>query len=209
MVHPARELDLLERAAGAGVAILGLHPRVDERQLDVPQRRGPRQQVEGLEHEANLLVADPGELVVVHLAHLLAVEEIGTLARRVEAANQVHQRRLAGPRRPHDRDVLAALDLDAHAAQRVNLLGTHHVGLPQIDGFNQRHVSPLSYETAIKRFARCSRCAGCSGSKGDDGLTVIRRSVAWRRPWASRNRTAFWVISTTRAPLTSSPSPMM
>ena len=58
------------------------------------------------------------------------------LARRVEAPNQVHQRGLARPRRPHDRDILAAFNLDGHPAQGVNLLGTHDVGFPQIDGFN-------------------------------------------------------------------------
>ena len=86
------------------------HARVDQRQLDVVQRRRARQQVEGLEDEPDLLVPDPGQLVVVHLADLLAVQQVAALARRVEAADQVHQRGLARPRRPHDGHVLAALD---------------------------------------------------------------------------------------------------
>ena len=44
------------------------HAGVDQRQLDVVQRGGARQQVEGLEDEADLAVADRGQLVVVHLA---------------------------------------------------------------------------------------------------------------------------------------------
>ena len=61
------------------------------------------------------------------------------MRRRVEAADQVHQRRLAGARRPHDRDVFAALDCDRDPAQGVDLLLAHHVGLPEIAGFNQGH----------------------------------------------------------------------
>src|SRR5207253_5198439 len=89
-------------------------------------------------------VADPRQLVVVHLADLLAVEEIRSFGRRIEAANQVHQRRLAGAGRPHDRHVLAALDVDRYAAEGVNLLGPHHVGLPQIARFNQSHQADFS-----------------------------------------------------------------
>ena len=42
--------------------------RVEHRQLDVLQRRGARQQVEPLEDEADLLVADVGQLVAVRAA---------------------------------------------------------------------------------------------------------------------------------------------
>ena len=45
---------------------------VDERQLDVVQRAGARQQVEGLEDEADLAVAHRRQLVVVHLRDDLA-----------------------------------------------------------------------------------------------------------------------------------------
>ena len=115
------------------------HAGVDQRQLDVVERRRARQQIERLEHEADLFVADPRQLVVVHLADLFAVQQVRALARRVEAADEIHERRLARPGRPHDGDVLAALDGNRHAAQGVNLLRAHHVGFPQIDGFNECH----------------------------------------------------------------------
>ena len=83
------------------------HAGVDERQLDVVQGAGARQQVEGLEDEADLAVADRRQLVVVHLRDDLAAEHVGALARRVEAADQVHQRRLARARGSHDGHVLA------------------------------------------------------------------------------------------------------
>ena len=111
------------------------HAGVDERQLDVVQRRRARQQVERLEHEPNLFVPDARQLVVVHLADLLAVQQVAALARRVQTADQVHQRRLARPGRPHDGDIFAALDLNRHTAEGMHLLGAHLVGLPEVDEF--------------------------------------------------------------------------
>ena len=77
--------------------------RVDQRQLDVAQRRGARDQVEALEDEPDLAVADIGELVVVEVADVDAVEQVAAARRDVEAADDVHQRRLAAARRAHDR----------------------------------------------------------------------------------------------------------
>src|SRR5262249_37272545 len=100
--------------------------------------RGAGEQVERLEDEPDLAIADVGKLVVVHLRDELAVEEVLALRRRVEAADQVHQGRLTRPRRPHNGDVLVALDLERDAAQRVKLLGPHLVGLPEVLGANDR-----------------------------------------------------------------------
>ena len=106
---------------------------VDERQLDVVQRGGAGQQVEGLEDEADLLVADAGQLVVVQLADQLAVEPVFALGGRVQAADQVHQRGLAGAGGAHDGDVLVVLDAHGDAAQRLHLLlGAHVVGAPEV-----------------------------------------------------------------------------
>src|SRR5262249_61032314 len=68
---------------------------VEQRQLDVLERRRSRQQVELLEDEPDLGVADPGELVRREAGHVLAVELVASGARRVEAAQQVHEGRLA------------------------------------------------------------------------------------------------------------------
>ena len=96
-------------------------PGVEQRQGDVLERAGARQQVEALEHEAELLEPDRRELVVAERRDVVAVEEVPARRRTVEAAQQVHQRRLAGSRRPHDRDVLAGRDGEADAAQRFDL----------------------------------------------------------------------------------------
>ncbi len=57
---------------------------------------GAGEQIEGLKDEADLLVADAGELVVVQLADQLAVEPVFALGRGVKAADEVHERGLAG-----------------------------------------------------------------------------------------------------------------
>jgi hypothetical protein len=99
-----------ERFLGALDALRRRGAVVDQRQLDVVQRGGAGQQVEGLEDEADLLVADARQLVVVQFADQLAVEPVAALGGRVEAADQVHQRGLAGAGGAHDGDVLVVLD---------------------------------------------------------------------------------------------------
>jgi len=53
-----------------------IHPGVDERNSTFEERCGTSQQVEGLEDEANLAVADARQLVVLHLAHQVAVQVV-------------------------------------------------------------------------------------------------------------------------------------
>src|SRR4029079_6203724 len=127
------------RVFRAFLAVLRGYAGVDQRQLHVVQRGRARKQVEGLKDEPDLLIADAGQLVVVLLAHLLAVQQVAALARRVQAADQVHQRGLARARGPHDRDVLAAFDFDVDSAEGVDFLTAHHVGLPEVAGFDNAH----------------------------------------------------------------------
>ena len=65
-------------------------------------------------------------------ADRLALEQVGPGGRHVEAADEVHQRRLARPRRPHDGDVLVAADVQRDAAQRVHRLAAQVVGLDDV-----------------------------------------------------------------------------
>ena len=86
----------IERFLGALQALFGGDAGVDQRQLDIVQRGRTGKQVEGLEDESDFLVADAGELVVVQFADQLVVQPVIALAGRIEAADQVHQRRFAG-----------------------------------------------------------------------------------------------------------------
>ena len=107
--------------------------RVDQRQLDVLERRGARQQVERLEDEPDLAVAD------------LRARRRGRGPRRrrrrgssgptvgpVEAADDVHERALAGARRAHDGDELARRDRERHAVQGAHLDLAHAVDADEV-----------------------------------------------------------------------------
>jgi hypothetical protein len=120
------------------VALLGqAELAVVQRQLDVLQRRGARQQVEVLEHEADLPIADGGAGVGRQLGDGCARQPIGALRRPIEAAEDVHERRLARPGGAHDGDELAARDVERHAAQGLHLDVAEPVDLPQVAHFNQ------------------------------------------------------------------------
>src|SRR5207302_9394827 len=85
---PVGERDARQRVRRRRATRAGGESRVDERQLDVVQRRRPRQQVERLKDEADLFVADPGERVIAQVGDLLSVEPVLAAGRRVEAADQ-------------------------------------------------------------------------------------------------------------------------
>ena len=79
------EADGLQRLHRALVPLGGLHLAaavVEQRQLDVVERRRAREQVEALEHEPDLPVADHRELVLRHPRHVLAVEDVLPLVGR-------------------------------------------------------------------------------------------------------------------------------
>src|SRR5437764_991639 len=70
--------------------------RIEKWKRDVLEHRELRQQVEALEDEADVRGAQPRALVVVEGGHVAAVEAVAALARAVEAAEDVQERRLAG-----------------------------------------------------------------------------------------------------------------
>src|SRR5579863_202874 len=134
--HAAGQVHLREGRFRTLQAFFGRRAVVDEGQLDVVKSGGPREQVERLKNEADFLVADVGEFVVVELADQAPGEPVASLARRVEAADQVHQCGLAGARRAHDGDVFALANFYVDAAERVQLLGAHFVGFPEVFGLD-------------------------------------------------------------------------
>ena len=136
MIHALFEIDLAHGLLGSDESLMGAHPRIDQRQLDVVQGGGTRQQVERLEDETDFLVANARQFVVAHVADQVAVDEVLALGGGVQAADEVHQSGLTGAGRPHDGDILAAPDLHIHAGDRMDFLVAHDVGFPQVVGAN-------------------------------------------------------------------------
>jgi len=123
VVAPVGELHHLQGLAGqlmpAGLVEAGIH----QGEHGVLQGRGPGQQVEGLEHEADLLVAHLGQGVVVHGTHIQSVKHVLPRRGGVEAAQDVHQGGLPRTGRPHEGDVFVAVDHQVDPPQRVHGLG--------------------------------------------------------------------------------------
>ena len=116
-----RQPDLRSSAARARRRPVAL-ARVDQRQLDVALRGGAGQQVERLEDEADLAVADARRAGCRSgRRRRLAVEPVAAAGRGVQAAEDVHHRRLARPRVTHDRDHLALVDVQRHAVEGAHL----------------------------------------------------------------------------------------
>ncbi len=142
VVVPLTEPDGRERRHRALVALGELHLAsavVEERQFDVVERGRAREQVEALEHETNLPVPDRRELVFGHPRHILAVQEVLAAGRPIQAAEDVHERGLAGAGRTRHGDELTLLDVEVRAAQRADDDLTDGVGLEQVPNRDDRH----------------------------------------------------------------------
>ena len=72
--------------------------------------------------------------------HRLSQEPVLPGPRAVVHADDVEQRRFAGARRPHDRDELALLDVDVHAAQHVGLAHAMLIRLLDVAELHQRRA---------------------------------------------------------------------
>src|SRR5690606_24051168 len=95
---------------------------------------------EALEDEADLLAPQRRQLLGVERGDIHAVAEVAAGTRGIKAADQVHQRRLARPRRPHYRHERAVLDAQGDVLQRNHFgLGAGGVDLAQGAGLDDRH----------------------------------------------------------------------
>ena len=162
-------------------------PAMRERQEHVLVGGQHRQQVEELEDEADVLAAQLRDLVVLQLPEARAGDR--DVARRgaVERGEDVHQGRLAGARRAHDRGQLALRDVQVDAAEgvdgglalavaagdlvrlddRAGRVGTHRGGC---GGFAHACKVVTTQRTpAIRITARSPRVSAVAGDEEGDG----------------------------------------
>jgi len=93
---------------------------IAQRQRDVFDGVNARQQVVLLEDKADLLIADNRKIVVVQIRNKHGVEVILARRWRVQAADHVHQSRLARSAWTHNGNHLTREDLEVDAAQGWN-----------------------------------------------------------------------------------------
>ena len=98
--------------------------------------RSAWEQVKRLEHKADFLISDRGELVIAHGADLTSIQTVRTLGRVVEASEQVHERRLPRTRRAHDGNIVPFRNGHVDTRERMNFFRPHDVGLPEITRFD-------------------------------------------------------------------------
>jgi hypothetical protein len=129
VANPVAEPDAPERRVGAQLALLAADAGVDERQLHVLQSGRAGDEVVALEDEPDPAVADHRQLVVLEIANVDAVQQVAAPGRDIEAAEDVHQGRLAAAGGAHDRDEVALADAEGDAAEGVDDLRSHRVRL--------------------------------------------------------------------------------
>src|SRR5688500_2108634 len=129
VLHAMRHPDFLERLRHAALAFGRAQAAVCERQLDVLVDCEVADQVERLEDEADLPIANPRALGGGELRDRLARERVLTVRGRVEQPEERQERGLAATGGARDRDVFARLHLEVHVVQSV---GLHHVRIEHL-----------------------------------------------------------------------------
>ena len=127
VVQSVLEAHAHEHLLRAAAALLWRHAGVDERQFHVFHRVQPGKQLELLEDETDFLAADVRELLLVEVANHAPMQDVFAGGGRIEAADDVHERRLSAARRAEDGEELALLNIQVDAPQDRGELVAHPV----------------------------------------------------------------------------------
>ncbi len=109
---------LLEHGFDALLALGGRHLVVAQWQLDVLEHRELVDEIEALEYEAEVRLAQLRALAPRATRHFLSEQLVAAVAGRIDEPQDMHERRLAAARRPHQRHELPRVHFDAHAIER-------------------------------------------------------------------------------------------
>ena len=91
---------------------------IQQRQFDVLQCAGARQQVEALENEPDVAPAQQGALVLGKARHGMAQETVLARGGHVETTQDIHHGGLAGPGGTHHGHEIAGVDVEIDTTQR-------------------------------------------------------------------------------------------
>jgi len=149
---------------------------VKRRHQDVFQDRGVGEQVEALEHEADVFVSKLRELVVVELHDVAAGEEEPARGRYVETAHEVHQGGLPRSGGPHDGREFALIDPEVDALEDVQDLVAHVKALGDVfheaDGDGHHFIAPFCGAWASAATGRMIFVASVSPSFAPERISV-------------------------------------
>ncbi len=134
---PLQDSEPFEKRVGSRLPLRLRPVAVGERRLDVLPNRHLRNEIERLEEEADGPVPKPALRAVVERAGILPVQQDPAAGGKVEAADEVQERRLTRARTAHHRDEASSLDPQAHGIERDNLLPGPNVDAAGLDGFDE------------------------------------------------------------------------
>jgi hypothetical protein len=134
--QPVADTQLFHQVVEPLLVHLGARER--SRQGDVLGRGQRRDEVEGLEDEADPVTSQLGEPGIIKGPDILLAHECLPRRRPVQARHAMHQRRLARARRPHDGREPAALDGHADTGQGMHGCLSDPVRLAQVYGMRRR-----------------------------------------------------------------------
>jgi hypothetical protein len=179
MARPRRQADPGQRFGSTAPAFGRRQAAIAQRHLDVVDDVEVGDQVEGLEDEADLLVAQARALVVAQAAHVHAVKPILATGEGFEQAGDREEGGLARAGWAGDGDKLARLDLQIELAQRIGLdhLGAVDLGkgLHLQHGGGQRHGG--SWETGRGLKSEARRAGG--GRRATRTVLARMRVLRW------------------------------
>ena len=91
-----------QRTDGSSFPFVFGYAFINQRQHHISQNRRAGQKVERLKNETDFILANIRQLIVRQFGYILTVQKIFSGCRRVESAQNVHQRGLPRARRPHN-----------------------------------------------------------------------------------------------------------
>lgn len=139
-MHALREADHGQGLGSPFLTLRAVDFRVQRRQFRVLERRSASQQIEALENESNLLIADQGQGLFVVPRNIGPFEEIAAGTRLVETTEYVHERGFAASARAHDCHKFAAMDPQTDTAQGMHTGFTKFVVFMNLLNANNRGV---------------------------------------------------------------------
>ncbi len=117
-----RHAHALQRLHHPPLAIRSRHSlAVRQRQLNIFVDREIANQIETLEDESDLLIANPRALRKVQILDRLSIQRIAAACRRIQQPDDRQQRRFAASRRSRHSDILPFTDRQMNAGERVRL----------------------------------------------------------------------------------------
>ncbi len=142
--RPVRQALLQSQQAYDLVEVCGIANAVGagniKRDINIRLRAQRRQQIEFLEDESDLALAQPGALGVGELREVVAVDDDVPGIGASQSTQQVEKGGFAAARGAYDTDKFSLLHVKGDTPERGNVNFAHAVGLAQFDGFDEgRH----------------------------------------------------------------------